>query len=116
MAGEKKFAVETMKEVAKLLITLASGFLIITVSFLQFIVDANPKTSIEYFWLIVVTWALLVLSIMSGIIALGAIASTAHDNCSYNVDENWTKYSLMAQQIFFVLSSVSFVVFGTLNC
>ena len=115
MADEKKFAVETMKEVAKLLITLASGFLVITVSYLQFIVNANPNTVIKYFSLIVVTWGILAFCIMSGIFALGAIATTTHDSNSYNLDEWWTKYSLRAQQVCFVVSFICFIVFGCKN-
>jgi hypothetical protein len=94
-----KFAVTTMIEVDKLLITLTSGFLVLSATIMNNL--SGPEDPIKDFWIIVLCWISSIISILSGIIALGAIATTAHNNKAYDVDEFWTTWFLRFQQSFF---------------
>lgn len=111
--NHKKFAVDTMIGVAKLLVTLASGFIVLSVTLLgQLSGEADP---ICHFWLIVVCWFTLIVSIGCGILSLGSIATSAHDHQKFDVDEPMTKWLLRVQQISFVLSFIFFVIYAWVN-
>lgn len=117
MSGEnnpKKYAVDTMVEVAKQLITLASGFIVLSVSLLDVMVP-DSSSGPKCFFLMMGAWVLLLFSILSGLLALGAVASTAQEKQLYNVDDPTTRSCLCAQQVLFVLAFVLFVIFAGLN-
>lgn len=111
----KKFAALTMVEVAKQLITLASGFIVLSISFVGFVVSGKVTGGTNGFWLLIVTWIGLVLSISAGLLGLGAIAGTAHDQQTYNIDDPMTVQFLRAQQILFVAAFVLFICFAVNN-
>jgi hypothetical protein len=112
----EKFAVETMVEVAKQLVTLSSGFIVVSVTLLKFIVpDVEHETVTIEYWPIVITWILLILSIGTGLLALGAVARTAHDDKKYDVDDSNTKLFLQMQQVFFAAAFAFFVYFSSAN-
>lgn len=113
-SNPKKYAVDTMVEVTKQLLTLASGFIVLSVSLLDAMIpdSGGPAKS---FGLVIVTWVSLVLSIMSGLLALGAIAATAQEEGAYNVDDAATKWLLRFQQILFVIAFTTFVCFAIAN-
>lgn len=110
----KKFAVDTMVEVAKQLLTLASGFIVLSVSLLDLMIPDSGGTP-KSFWLVILTWVALVLSILSGLLALGAVAATAHDKNTYDVDEPATTLFLRGQQVLFVAACAAFVWFAIVN-
>lgn len=110
----KKYAADIMAEVAKQLLTLASGFIVVSVALLDVMKPATGQT-FAHFWLILLTWAFLVLSLLSGLFALGGIAATAHDKGTFDVDEPVTRFFQRSQQVLFVLSFVSFVLFAAAN-
>jgi hypothetical protein len=110
----RKFAVETMMDVAKLLITLASGFLVLSVSLLHYL-SGGPSDPIRYFWLMLLCWFTLIVSIGCGILSLGAVATSAHDQQKFDVDETTTKWLLRGQQVCFVISFIFFVGYALVN-
>ena len=64
----RKFSVDTMVEVAKLLITLSSGFLVLSVTLLKHL-SSTPADPIKHFWLMIVCWISLVFSIACGVLS-----------------------------------------------
>ena len=111
--NHKKFAVDTMIGVAKLLVTLASGFIVLSVTLLgQLSGETDP---ISHFWIIVVCWFTLIVSIGCGILSLGSIATSAHDHSKFDVDDRMTKWLLRVQQLSFVLSFILFVIYAWVN-
>ena len=99
----QKFATQTMIEVAKLLITLASGFFVLSTTLIN-IISNDVNDPVKAFWTIIVAWACLIVSIGSGILALGGIATSAHDDNKFDVDTPVTCWTLRAQQVFFVVA------------
>lgn len=110
----KKFASETMIDVAKLLITLASGFFVLSAVLVKTFTD-GAEDPVRSFCLLVITWILLIGSISGGILALGGIATSANDESKFDVDDSVTKWWLRLQQVFFVLAFIFLALFATQN-
>jgi phosphatidylglycerophosphatase A len=110
----RKFAVETMIDAAKLLITLASGFLVLSVTLLKHL-SSTPSDPIHHFWLMILCWIALIVSIACGVLSLGAVATSAHDHEKFDVDELMTKWLLRGQQVLFVCAFVFFVIYAVVN-
>lgn len=119
----RKFAAETMIDVSKLLITLASGFLVLTTSFLNYLPKPTPSVTptaaashpVNAFWLLVASWFVLIVSIIFGVLGIGSIATTAQEQNCFNIDINRTNSYLQFQQILFILGFIIFVIFALLN-
>ena len=112
----KKFAANVAIDIAKLQVTLSSGFIVVTASVIGTFVDKTLLGyGLEIFWVAAVSWTLSIFSIASGILALGAIATTAHDDSGYDVDAIMTKWTMRVQQVTFVLAFVFFAVFSAVN-
>jgi hypothetical protein len=109
----RKYAVDMMVEVAKQLITLASGGLVLSLSLLGLM--TQKAVAVHSFWLIVVTWVSILLSVFSGLLGLGAIAAHAHVHNTFDVDETMTRSLLRAQQLAFIVAFGAFVWFGIVN-
>lgn len=109
----KKYAVETMVEVSKQLITLASGFIVLTVLLLDVIIPDSG--GVKSFWLMIMTWVLLLLSMLSWLFALGAVAATVQERLLYDVVGPTTTRCLQAQQVVFVMAFGLFVLFAAIN-
>ena len=110
----RKFAVETMIGVAKLLITLSSVFLVLSVTLLKEL-SKSPADPIQHFWLMVLCWIACIVSIACGVLSLGAIATLTHDHKKFDVDDQMTKWFLRGQQVLFVFAFVLFVIYGIVN-
>lgn len=110
----QKFASETMIDIAKLLITLASGFFVLSAVLIKTFTD-GPEDPVQSFCLLVLTWVLLIGSIAGGILALGGIATSANDQGKFDVDASVTKWMLRLQQILFVLAFISLAIFAAQN-
>jgi hypothetical protein len=117
----REYATTIAVEIVKQLITLSSAFIVVTASVLNlFVGDANSTSKalggvIERPDLALISWGLAILSIVFGILALGAISATAHDNLEFDVDEQTTRRMMMLQQISFTLMFVLFVAFASVN-
>lgn len=110
----KKFAVDLMTEVAKQLITLASGAIVLSVSFLDLIKGDTARVP-EYFSLVIASWITLLLSILSGLLALGALATSAHLHGRFDIDNPTARFCLGLQQVLFVAAFAVFVWFAIEN-
>lgn len=111
----KKYAVDMMVEATKQLIAISTAFIVVTVSFIKFIVPDFTSISECSMWLISISWSLLVLSILSGIAALGGISYSAYEDDKYDLSSNSIKYPMCFQQLLFVLAIIIFVLFATLT-
>ena len=111
----RKFSTTVMMEAAKLLITLASGSIVLSISFLSFVGKGTPSPPLKVFWLMILSWVASILSISFGILALGGIATAAHDKLEYNVDDPTTKLLLKIQQDSFVVGFILFCAFAAVN-
>lgn len=112
----RKFAAETLIDIAKLLITLSSGFLAFTATLLSnFQGSSSAGSNVSNFGLLATSWTVIVVSIISGVLGIGSIATTAQENGIYNIDINNTNKYLAVQQVFFVLSFILFALFAARN-
>lgn len=117
----REYATTIAVEIIKQIITLSSAFIVVTASVLNvFVGDANsgPKALggvIERPGLALASWGFAILSIFFGILALGAVSATAHDNMEFDVDEPTTRKMMIAQQVSFILMFVLFVAFASVN-
>lgn len=108
----KKYAVDMMVEVVKQLITIATAFIVITASFIEFIVPDFKSISTPNMFIISASWFSSVLSILFGIVALGGVSYSAYEKNEYDLSRNSTKYSMCLQQLLFVLAICLFAFFA----
>lgn len=113
-ANPKKFAVDLMVEVAKQIITLASGAIVLSVSFLSF-VKGDGKSELNCFGLVIVSWVMLLFSIFSGLLALGALATDAHRHAHFDIYKPTARVLLGLQQLMFIAAFAVFVWFAIEN-
>ncbi len=99
-----------MLDVAKQLVTIASGFLVISVALLKVLLP-NENGQLIAFWMIIGCWISIILSLACGFLAFGSVANTAHANSKYDIEAKWTKFFLQGQQILFALAFILFVWF-----
>jgi len=99
----KKFAAETMIDVSRLLVTLASGFFVLSTTLINVLSD-GANDPLNDFWSLITCWLCLIASIAAGILALGGIATSAHNDEEFDVDATVTKWMLRVQQVLFVLA------------
>lgn len=109
-----KFAVDLMIEVAKQLITLASGAIVLSVSFLDF-VKGDDNLVPKCFELVIVSWVMLLFSIFSGLLALGSLATDAHRHARFDIYKPTTRVCLGLQQLMFIAAFAIFVWFAIEN-
>jgi hypothetical protein len=112
--NHKKFAAETMIDVTKLLVTLASGFFVLSTTLINILSD-GIEDPLKAFWSLSVAWLCLILSITTGILALGGIATSAHDHGIFDVDAIVTKWMLRSQQVLFILAFIFVAWFAYAN-
>jgi hypothetical protein len=110
----KKFAVDLMVEVAKQLITLASGALVLSISFMDFI-GGDAPSALHGFWLVIASWIMFLASILTGLLALGALAAVAHLHGQFDVDTPMARLLLALQQLLFIVAFAAFVWFAIEN-
>lgn len=110
----RKFASEVMIDATKTLITLASGFFVLSTTLVNLLSD-GVNDPIKGFWLLITTWMLLIISIGSGILALGSIATSAHDDQKFDLDSPWTAWTLRGQQVTFLLAFIAVSRFTFVN-
>lgn len=114
--NHKKYGTDIAVEIVKQLITLASGFIVITGTVINIFFDKTGQGPIiEVFFAAVFSWIFALVSIASGIVALGGIATTTHDSETFDVDEAFTKWGMRSQQVSFLLMFASFVIFASIN-
>ncbi|MDT8868277.1 hypothetical protein [Vibrio fluvialis] len=109
---KKRYAVDMMVEATKQLIAISTAFILVTVSFIQFLIPDFKNISSCSMWLISITWAFLVFSILCGIISLGGIAYSAYEKNKYDLSNNSIKYPMCFQQLLFLLAVISFIFFA----
>lgn len=116
MSEQKKFGADKTVDVIKLLITLSVGFLGFSAALLKFTFDANTSFEIQGpYWFLIGSWTLILLVISSGVLALGSIITNAVDHDEFNVDTKWVQIPQMVQQVSFVASFVTYIIFIILS-
>jgi hypothetical protein len=113
----KKFAAVTMIDLSKLLTTLSSSFLALTATFSSSFYKTSNQTSVsvDQSYLLFISWALIVLSTISGVLGIGSIVTTAQESEKYDIDSGGTNCYLGFQQLLFVTSFVVFTMFAVSN-
>lgn len=106
-AEYRKYATEVAVDIIRQLITLTSSFIVVTATVIKIFFDTNSN-NLECF-------SLAIFSIISGILALGAISTSAHDESEFNLDAPYTRWCMRLQQIFFVIMFLLFVSFSAVN-
>lgn len=108
----KKFGTETAVEIVKQLITLSSGFIVVTVTVVAAVIKAEE---LEVIAIAIFSWIFSIVSISSGILALGDIVTTTQDKNKFDVDEKYTRLFMQIQQVFFIFSFIFFIIFSCFN-
>jgi len=76
----QKKAFDSALDLTKLLITLATGTLALTATFIKDILHvSDAKPAIPYKWLLFTTWGLMLFSVFWGLLAIGTITGTLDD-------------------------------------
>ena len=102
----EKDSVETYKDLTKLLISLATGTMILAPTLLAL----WKAGRIMALWSLCTSSILLVFSVFCGIFVLSTLAGSQHAN-EYNIDYVLTKLFSIPQWISFVLGLIFFMVF-----
>ncbi len=106
-----KYALDTMVEMSKQLIGLSTGIIVVTISFIRFILpEVGLNSSTSFF--VIAAWILLIISIFCGFFSLGAIAATTNNEKVFDIKKGHSRKFLQAQQVLFILAFVLFVVFA----
>lgn len=99
--------------VTKLLISLATGVITITITF-----GSNSLSRLNIIvcpWMLLVSWILLVISIASGIIALQAMTGTLSKDDSPNIYANNIRAPEIIQILFFGIGIIFSFIFSYIN-
>ena len=109
-------ALNTLSEWSRLLITIASGILALSVTFFKVIKTGNEQ-SLEYPWLLVVSWGLLLVSILFGCVLVGSLVGhlNARTINTINAQDSKLMRKSGPQWIAFLLGILCFIAFGILN-
>lgn len=108
----KKFGAETTVDIIKLLITLSVGFLGFSAAMAKITLDPTESFEISgAYWFLIISWVCILCTIISGILALGAIVTNAIDANKYDVDSGYVQQIQIVQQISFVVSFIFFLIF-----
>jgi len=102
----EKDSVETYKDLTKLLISLATGTIVISTTILGFLKAAR----IVSWWSLYTSSILLVLSIISGICVFSTLAGSQHAN-DYNIDYWLTRLFAIPQWLSFVFGLIFMIIF-----
>lgn len=106
MSEEFKMALESIDGLTVQLLTLSTGIITITITFIKNFIEFNPK---KQSW-IKATWVGLLLSILFGVIVKMSI--TGHIvGCYDSIQTSLNLYSFL-QILFFFLSILSLIIFG----
>ena len=114
MTETSKKAFDTITEMTKQLLTLASAILTLTIAFAKDILKPAPsKHAID---LIQWSWGLYLLSIVCGILTLGTVAGTlanaANAQKTANPKQNSIRFFMCLQLVAFGFGTLLIVVFG----
>lgn len=109
-------ALNTLSEWSRLLITIASGILALTVTFFR-VIKAGKEQSLELSWLLVVSWALLLVSIVFGCLLVGSLVGHLNNRTINTLDAQDSKLMNKSgtQWITFLLGIGCFIAFGIFN-
>jgi hypothetical protein len=103
-------AFEFAQDLTKLLMTLATGIVTITITFLT---DVSPKAPAAAHTAIQIAWVLYVLSIPAGIFALmGMTASLADTKTAPLITDSSITWPARVQFLLFFLALVATITFG----
>ena len=106
----EKEAMENAKDMVKLLITLSTGIIVFSGTFLKAILQTESKNFIQLVFLFG-SWLFLTISIFCGVfLAYGRIISLINEH-SYNTSDKRFSGSVKAQELFFLAGIVSFGIF-----
>lgn len=112
MDEQTKAAFSYATEVVKHLLTLATGVVALSITFTK---DLNSKPTNAQVWLLEASWALLLVSIVFGLLTLmaltGTIAKTSPiaANAIYG---NNVRFPMSAQLLFFVIGMGLTILYG----
>lgn len=106
----KKDSIKLVQDITKILITLATGILTLSATFLQNIVGDCPTSK----FLIFVSWILITLSITAGIFTLSSLINLLKNN-KYEPFAPQTKAPAIIQWITFVAGVTLFWIFVIVN-
>ena len=110
--SHKKDAVDTVKDMIKLLTTLSTGTVIFSGVYLGS-VKMEAFSMIQYM-ILLLSWLCLGLSIFCGIfLAYGRVIAMIDKN-EYNVNDHHLKQFLQAQELFFIVGIILFGIFISL--
>lgn len=117
MTEESKKAFDFAADTVKQLITLATGIIAITITFSKDIIGASMLTNST---LIIISWALFICSILSGIIALMALTGTLqpmqnNTTATPNIYSKNVRNPTIAQIVLFFLGLIFTVIFGAIS-
>jgi hypothetical protein len=104
-------AVETALELAKQLLTLSSGFIALSVTFMKDIFGNNPLSPC----LIIYSWGAFTVSILCGLVQIGALTSLLNQRTDEKINIDSTRVTGLAQWIAFFIAIVLFGFFATKN-
>ena len=101
---------ENAKDMVKLLITLSTGIIVFSGTFLNAILQNESKNFFQLVF-VFVSWLFLAISIFCGVfLAYGRIISLLNEH-SYNTSDKLLSGSVIAQELFFLAGIVSFGLF-----
>jgi len=99
-------SIETYKDLTKLLISLATGTLVLSVTILGFL----EGTKIVTWWSLYASSSFLLLSVSCGILVLSTLAGSQHANV-YNIDDWRTRLCAIPQWVSFFLGLIFMMIF-----
>lgn len=97
------------QDLTKLLITLATGIVTITITFLNDVADQAPSSA---HILIGLAWLFFLISIVSGIVALAGMAAALYEKESPKIGAGDIVWPSRAQFVFFALAVALTIWFG----
>ena len=105
----KKDSIKLVQDITKQLITLASGILVLSATFLSDIIR-SPSSSI----LLTLSWTSITLSIVAGLLTLSSLVNNLKKNI-YEAFRKETTLPAIFQWVFFVSGIVLFWIFIVVN-
>jgi uncharacterized membrane protein len=107
--GRKAKAFDFAQDLTKLLITLATGIITITITFLKEVATRAPASAHKW---IEIAWLLYLLSIVGGIMALMGMTATLDEDGSPSIDGAAVAWPARAQFVLFAAALALTIVFG----
>ena len=105
-----KDAVYLAQDITKQIITLTTGVLVLSATFVKIFITSSP----DYFIILISAWSLLTLSIVGGLFTLSSMVNNLKNN-KYEPFSKHTTIPAITQWISFILGFILFWIFVALN-